>query len=45
MTDGKSSMAGVYVAQVPEPGTWVMLIAGFGLAGAAIRRRRQEVLS
>jgi hypothetical protein len=45
MTDGESSMAGVYVAQVPEPGTWVMLIAGFGLAGAALRRRRQEVLA
>jgi len=26
---------------VPEPGTWAMLIAGFGLVGAAARRRRQ----
>ena len=25
---------------VPEPATWAMMIAGFGLAGAAIRRRR-----
>jgi hypothetical protein len=25
---------------VPEPSTWAMLIAGFGLAGAALRRRR-----
>lgn len=25
---------------VPEPGTWAMLIAGFGMTGAAIRRRR-----
>lgn len=25
---------------VPEPATWSMLIAGFGLVGAAIRRRR-----
>lgn len=25
---------------VPEPGTWAMLIAGFGLVGAASRRRR-----
>jgi hypothetical protein len=24
---------------VPEPATWVMMIAGFGLAGAALRRR------
>ena len=29
------------VSAVPEPATWAMLIAGFGLAGAAIRRRRQ----
>jgi len=25
---------------VPEPATWAMLITGFGLAGAAMRRRR-----
>ncbi|MEW5684436.1 MAG: PEPxxWA-CTERM sorting domain-containing protein [Pseudomonadota bacterium] len=25
---------------VPEPSTWAMMIAGFGLAGAAMRRRR-----
>lgn len=25
---------------VPEPATWAMMIAGFGLAGAAIRKRR-----
>lgn len=24
---------------VPEPGSWAMMIAGFGLAGAALRRR------
>jgi hypothetical protein len=26
---------------VPEPDTWAMLIAGFGLTGAAMRRRRR----
>ena len=25
---------------VPEPASWAMLIAGFGLVGAAARRRR-----
>ena len=25
---------------VPEPGTWALLIGGFGLTGAALRRRR-----
>ena len=28
------------VGGVPEPATWAMLIAGFGLVGAAARRRR-----
>lgn len=26
---------------VPEPGTWAMLITGFGLTGASMRRRRR----
>lgn len=25
---------------IPEPGTWAMLIAGFGVVGASLRRRR-----
>lgn len=28
------------VAMVPEPATWAMMIMGFGLAGAALRRRQ-----
>lgn len=28
------------VAAVPEPATWAMMIVGFGMAGATIRRRR-----
>jgi hypothetical protein len=28
------------VTEVPEPATWVMLIAGFGLVGATARRRK-----
>lgn len=27
---------------LPEPGVWALLIGGFGLAGAALRRRRDE---
>ena len=27
------------VGAVPEPATWAMMIAGFGLAGVAVRRR------
>jgi hypothetical protein len=30
---------------VPEPANWVMLIAGFGLTGAVMRRRRTSGLS
>jgi hypothetical protein len=30
---------------VPEPATWMMLIAGFGLVGLAIRRRRRHVVA
>jgi hypothetical protein len=29
--------------EVPEPSVWAMLIAGFGLTGAAMRRRRRAV--
>lgn len=28
---------------VPEPGVWAMMITGFGLAGATLRRRRTAV--
>ena len=32
------------VASVPEPATWAMLIAGFGMIGAQLRRRRARTL-
>jgi len=28
------------ISAVPEPATWAMMITGFGLAGAAVRRRK-----
>jgi len=28
-------------ASVPEPASWALMIAGFGLAGGALRRRRR----
>ncbi|MGL4543472.1 MAG: PEPxxWA-CTERM sorting domain-containing protein [Polymorphobacter sp.] len=30
---------------VPEPQTWVLLVAGFGLTGAALRRRTRRALT
>lgn len=43
-TAGGSVWAGDFqvspAAPVPEPATWAMMIAGFGLAGAALRRRK-----
>lgn len=30
-------------APVPEPATWAMMVGGFGLIGAAVRRRRMTV--
>ncbi len=33
----------VKTGAVPEPATWAMMISGFGLTGAALRRRRNLV--
>ena len=32
--------SGVHTAPVPEPATWALMIMGFGLTGAMLRRRR-----
>ena len=34
---------GAVVTGVPEPSSWSLLIAGFGLTGAALRRRRAAI--
>jgi hypothetical protein len=33
----------ISVAAVPEPATWLMMIAGFGLIGGMMRRRKPQV--
>lgn len=38
---GNQIKPGTFVPAVPEPGTYAMLIAGFGLIGAVTRRRRK----
>jgi len=36
---GPFTFGGSISTAVPEPGSWAMMIAGFGLVGAAVRRR------
>lgn len=35
-----ATVTGLSVPHVPEPSTWAMLIVGFGLAGSALRLKR-----
>ena len=40
-TLGIGGLVGISVAPVPEPGTWAMMLIGFGAIGFAMRRQRQ----
>jgi hypothetical protein len=42
--DNQSNDVRLPPGAVPEPATWAMMIAGFGMAGAMMRRRRAVVL-
>lgn len=41
--DYKRTSAEIYLAAIPEPATWAMMIAGFGFIGASMRVRRRTV--
>jgi hypothetical protein len=36
---------GIIAGAVPEPASWALMIAGFGLVGAAMRRRRMAAIA
>lgn len=40
-TSSASTFAGIYAYAVPEPTTWMLMIAGFGLVGHSQRRRQR----
>lgn len=37
--------AQMYLAAVPEPASWTLMIGGFGMVGAAMRRRRRATIT
>lgn len=39
-----TAFAGYVIPTVPEPATWALMIGGFALAGAALRRRKMSVV-
>jgi len=39
-----TSQSGTPLGPVPEPATWAMLIAGFGIIGAGLRRRSRDAV-
>ena len=43
-TGGQGPGSGPGVGAVPEPASWAMMIAGFGLTGTMMRRRRSPTL-
>lgn len=38
---GTQGITGITIASVPEPGTWAMMLLGFGGMGLALRRHRE----
>ena len=44
-SSGNSFELDTVAAAVPEPASWVMLVAGFGLVGATSRRRQTAVVA
>lgn len=43
-TEANTPILAGALAAVPEPGTWAMMIVGFGIVGGALRRRPKQSL-
>lgn len=43
--NNNAALAGLSVTAVPEPATWMMMLAGFVLVGTAMRRRQRHVIA
>jgi hypothetical protein len=42
---GRGGCTTIRVSAIPEPAGWALMLAGFGLAGAALRRRRPAAVA
>lgn len=42
-TGGNQSYTSISISPAPEPATWAMMIGGFGIVGASMRRRKAKV--
>lgn len=45
VTDLRQVRVGGFTAPIPEPATWAMMIGGFGMLGASMRRRRRSAVT